>query len=110
MDALLEFYHSKFDAKSAFVVFKKRWLRFSFLPFWHYDLLRGRDHPRNAGIKPDSRVSEAIENVLSGALAVQSPSEHIPFGDGDGHQPGKLLEHNLRAPNSALVQQYLAWR
>jgi hypothetical protein len=39
----------------------KRWLRFSFPMFWHYDLLRGLDYLRNAGIKPDRRVDEAIE-------------------------------------------------
>ena len=41
----------------------ERWLRFSFPTFWHYDILRGLDYLRNAGIKPDSRVGEAIETV-----------------------------------------------
>jgi len=45
-------------------VIDKRWLRFSFPAFWHYDVLRGLDYLRNAGIKPDSRVSEAIETVM----------------------------------------------
>ena len=45
-------------------VIDKRWLRFSFPTFWHYDVLRGLDYLRNAGIKPDSRVSEAIETVI----------------------------------------------
>jgi len=44
-------------------VIDKRWLRFSFPTFWHYDVLRGLDYLRNAGIKPDSRMSEAIEIV-----------------------------------------------
>ncbi len=34
-------------------VIDKGWLRFSFPPFWHYDVLRGLDYLRNAGIKPD---------------------------------------------------------
>jgi hypothetical protein len=42
----------------------KSWLRFSFPTFWHYDVLRGLDYLRNAGIKPDSRVSDAIEIVI----------------------------------------------
>ena len=42
----------------------ERWLRFSFPTFWHYDVLRGLDYLRNAGIKPDSRVGEAIETVI----------------------------------------------
>jgi hypothetical protein len=45
-------------------IINKRWLRFSFPTFWHYDVLRGLDYLRNAGIKPDSRVTEAIEIVI----------------------------------------------
>jgi hypothetical protein len=45
-------------------VIDKRWLRFSFPPFWHYDVLRGLDYLRHAGIKPDSRVREAVEIVI----------------------------------------------
>ena len=45
-------------------VIDNRWLRFSFPAFWHYDVLRGLDYLRNAGIKPDSRVSEAIKIVI----------------------------------------------
>ena len=45
-------------------VIDKRWLRFSFPTFWHYDILRGLDYLRNAGIKPDRRVKEAIEIVI----------------------------------------------
>jgi hypothetical protein len=45
-------------------VIDKRWLRFSFPPFWHYDVLRGLDYLRNAGIKADSRAREAVEVVI----------------------------------------------
>src|SRR5436309_9348206 len=45
-------------------VIDKRWLRFSFPTFWHYDVLRGLDYLRNAGIKPNSRVGEAIKIVM----------------------------------------------
>ena len=44
-------------------VIEKRWLRFSFPTFWHYDVLRGLEYLKNAGIKPDRRVDEAIEVV-----------------------------------------------
>ncbi len=44
-------------------VIDERWLRFSFPTFWHYDVLRGLDYLRNAGIKPDSRVREAVKIV-----------------------------------------------
>jgi hypothetical protein len=46
-------------------VINKRWLRFSFPTFWHYDVLRGLDYLRNAGITPDSRIGDAIEIVIN---------------------------------------------
>jgi hypothetical protein len=46
-------------------VIDKRWLQFSFPTFWHYDVLRGLDYFRSAGLTPDSRVSEAVEAVLT---------------------------------------------
>ena len=45
-------------------VIDRHWLRFSFPTFWHYDVLRGLDYLRNAGIKPDSRGREAIKIVM----------------------------------------------
>ena len=45
-------------------VIDERWLRFSFPTFWHYDVLRGLDYLRSAGIKPDERVREAVEIVI----------------------------------------------
>ena len=45
-------------------VIDKCWLRFSFPMFWHYDVLRGLDYLRDTGIKPDSRVGDAIEAVM----------------------------------------------
>jgi hypothetical protein len=45
-------------------VIDKRWLRFSFPTFWHYDVLRGLDYLRNAGIGADGRASDAIETVI----------------------------------------------
>jgi hypothetical protein len=45
-------------------VIDKRWLRFSFPTFWHYDVLRGLDYLRNAGIRPESSMNEAIAIML----------------------------------------------
>jgi hypothetical protein len=45
-------------------VIDKRWCRFSFPTFWHYDVLRGLDYLRNAGTRPDSRVRDSIEIVI----------------------------------------------
>jgi len=45
-------------------IIDKRWLRFTYPTHWHYDVLRGLDYLREARIKPDSRVEEAIEIVV----------------------------------------------
>jgi hypothetical protein len=44
-------------------VIDNRWLRFSFPTFWHYDVLRALDYLRDAGVKADDRVREAIDIV-----------------------------------------------
>ncbi len=41
-------------------VVNDRWTRFSFPTVWSYDVLRGLDYLRSAGVKPDTRVAEAI--------------------------------------------------
>jgi hypothetical protein len=46
-------------------VIDKRWLRFTYPTHWHYDVLRGLDYLRDAGIQPDRRVDEAIEAVIA---------------------------------------------
>ena len=83
-------------------VIEKRWLRFSFPTFWHYDVLRGLDYLRNAGIKPDSRVDEAIEVVIECChqngrwpLNLLHP-EHIPL-EMETHVGGASRWNTLRA-------------
>lgn len=44
-------------------VIDRGWTRFSFPPTWHYDVLRGLDYLRSAGVEPDQRVAEAVELV-----------------------------------------------
>lgn len=41
------------------------WLQFSFPNGWHYDLLRGLDYLRDAGVAADERVAEAVGVVES---------------------------------------------
>src|ERR1700722_6154530 len=41
------------------------WTSFAFPSWWHYDLLRGLEYLRSAGVAPDERVSEAVELVVS---------------------------------------------
>jgi len=41
------------------------WTRFAFPTWWHYDVLRGLEYLRDAGVRPDERVAEAIDLVAS---------------------------------------------
>ena len=41
------------------------WTRFAFPTWWHYDVLRGLEYLRSAGINPDERMADAIELVAS---------------------------------------------
>jgi hypothetical protein len=41
------------------------WTRFAFPTWWHYDVLRGLDYLRSAGVAHDERVGEAIDLVAS---------------------------------------------
>lgn len=39
------------------------WTHFSFPTWWHYDVLRGLEYLRRAGVTPDARLAEAIALV-----------------------------------------------
>jgi len=54
-----------FRRLSTGAVVDPEWLQFSFPPRWYYDVLRGLDHMRNAGVEPDDRLAEAIDLVKS---------------------------------------------
>jgi hypothetical protein len=41
------------------------WTRFSFPTGYHYDVLRGLEYLRDAGVRPDARMAEAIDLVAS---------------------------------------------
>ena len=68
------------------------WTRFAFPTWWHYDVLRGLDYLRRAGVAPDERVAEAIDLVASKRdgdgrwpLEVRYPGEMpIEIDDGEG--------------------------
>jgi hypothetical protein len=63
-----------------------------FPTFWRYDVLRGLDYLRNAGIQTDSRISEAIEIVIKrppeNSLAAERPSSRTSIGNGNGCRQG----------------------
>jgi hypothetical protein len=68
------------------------WTRFSFPTWWHYDVLRGLEYLRRAGVAPDERMAEAIDLVASKRdrdgrwpLEVRYPGEMpIETDDGEG--------------------------
>src|SRR5262245_53010251 len=41
------------------------WTSFAFPTWWHYDVMRGLEYLRRAGVAPDERASEAIELLAS---------------------------------------------
>ena len=73
-------------------VVDQTWTRFSFPTGWHYDVLRGLDYLRTAGVTPDERVAEAIDLVASkrdadGWWPLENPHEgelHFAMDDGEG--------------------------
>ena len=62
------------------------WTRFSYPSGYHYDVLRGLDYLRSAGVPPDDRIAEAIELVEKrrggdGRWPLQNPhADQIDFG------------------------------
>jgi hypothetical protein len=68
------------------------WTAFAFPGWWHYDVLRGLEYLRAAGVTPDERVDEAIDLVASKrdaegrwALDIRYPgSMPIEFGEVPG--------------------------
>ncbi|HEV3089947.1 MAG TPA: hypothetical protein VGX91_00735 [Candidatus Cybelea sp.] len=41
-------------------IIDRKWTRFAFPTMWFYDVLRGLDYLRSAGVEPDERVAEAV--------------------------------------------------
>jgi len=78
------------------------WTRFSFPTRYFYDVLRGLDYLRSAGVLPDERVAEAVELVKSRRGEegrwplenVQAGDTHFDMDDGEG-QPSRW--NTLRA-------------
>ncbi|MEP6547842.1 MAG: hypothetical protein ABJD53_10290 [Gammaproteobacteria bacterium] len=66
-------------------VIDPRWMRFAFPTRCYYDVLRGLDYLRRAGVKPDGRTAEAIEIVnkrrhQNGRWPLNRSHDHlIPF-------------------------------
>jgi hypothetical protein len=78
------------------------WTRFAFPTWWHYDVLRGLEYLRRAGVAPDERVAEAIDLVASKRggdgrwlLETQYPGKMLVETDEGEGQPSRW--NTLRA-------------
>jgi hypothetical protein len=66
--------------------------QFSYPTYWHYDVLRGLDYLRAAGVVPDERLAEAIDLVESkrdanGCWPLENPHpgrQHFAMDEGEG--------------------------
>lgn len=66
--------------------------KFSYPTYWHYDVLRGLDYLRDAGLAPDGRMAEAIQLVESkrdveGRWPLENPHPggmHFAMDEGEG--------------------------
>jgi hypothetical protein len=73
-------------------VIDRTWTQFSYPTYWHYDVLRGLDYMRAAGVAPDERLAEAIDLVESRCdadrrwpLENQHPGRmHFAMDEGEG--------------------------
>ncbi|HET9765928.1 MAG TPA: hypothetical protein VFS60_03715 [Thermoanaerobaculia bacterium] len=73
-----------FRRRSTGEIVDDAWTRFAFPTWWHYDVLRGLEYLRRAGVAPDERMTEAIDLVASKR-------------DGDGRWPLEV-RHPGRMP------------
>jgi hypothetical protein len=84
------------------------WTQFSFPTRWHYDVLRGLDYLRKAGVHPDERCAEAIDLVESkqdseGRWPLENTHPgrvHFDMEEGDG-KPSRW--------NTLRAMRVLAW-
>jgi hypothetical protein len=81
-----------FRRKTTGEVIDPSWLQFSFPTWYFYDVLRGLEYLRDAGVKPDGRIAEAI-GVVEGnrdpdgrwpLQNVHAGEAHFQMEDGEG--------------------------
>jgi hypothetical protein len=83
------------------------WTHFAFPTWWHYDVLRGLDYLRSAGVAPDERAAEAVELVASKRdadgrwpLEVQHPGTMpLETDEGEGRPSRWITLRALRVLN-----------
>jgi len=78
------------------------WTRFAFPTRWHYDVLRGLDYLRQAGVGSDERVDEAVALVAkrrhrNGRWQLGRPHEGVVHFDMEGARGTASRWNTLRA-------------
>lgn len=84
------------------------WSQFAFPTWWAYDVLRGLDYLRSAGVTPDARIAEAVELVV----AKRDAHGRWPLdAQHDGSMPVDLDEAEGRASrwNTLRARRVLRW-
>jgi hypothetical protein len=79
-----------------------QWTRFSFPARWYYDVLRGLDYLRSAGLSSDARAAEAVELVQSkrdrhGRWPLENPHEGKQHFEMEGPAGAPSRWNTLRA-------------
>jgi hypothetical protein len=84
------------------------WTHFSFPAGYHYDVLRGLEYLRHAGVRPDARLAEAIDLVASKRDADgRWPLEHVQADELDA-EPG-VAEGQPSRWNTLRALRVLDW-
>lgn len=91
-----------FRSRSSGEIIDHDWTRFSFPTGYHYDVLRGLEYLRRAGVDSDDRLAEAIEVVeenrrADGRWPLQNPHADLAHFDVEGAAGQPSRWNTLRA-------------
>ena len=97
-----------FRRKSTGEVIDPAWLEFAFPTWYHYDVLRGLDYLRDAGVQADERIAEAVDIVerrppaRRPVAAPAGPRGRVAPGDGRRRGAAQPLDHADRLAGARL--------
>jgi hypothetical protein len=91
-----------FRSRSTGAVIREEWQQFSFPPRWHYDVLRGLDYLRRAGVEREPRLAEALDMLAqrcdaSGRWPLENPHPGKPHFELEGTAGEPSRWNTLRA-------------
>ena len=91
-----------FRSKSTGQIIKPEWTLISFPTRWHYDILWGLDYLRRAGVRPDERMTEALDLVAGkrdtlGRWPLENPHPGPVYFDMEGAAGEPSRWNTLRA-------------